>query len=129
MPPIPSIGSPMAYLSDWSSQPGSFPAVALYIERRFNTGPSPAPGLVMQHDNVISEQARPLTPQRPTDTPLEMPTVSRAMTFLSRVFRLRCPHCGNGAVLLWNGGVRERCSGCQLRFQRGDSNYFFGAMF
>lgn len=30
---------------------------------------------------------------------------------------------------MWNGGVRERCSGCRLRFQRGDSNYFFGAMF
>jgi uncharacterized protein (DUF983 family) len=71
----------------------------------------------------------PLTPQRPTDTPLEMPTLARLPRFLSRLFRLRCPHCGQGAVLKWDGSVLARCSSCHFRYQRGDSNYFFGAMF
>lgn len=51
------------------------------------------------------------------------------LRFLSRLFRLRCPHCGAGFVLTWTGSVRPRCSDCQLRFQRGDGHYFFGAMF
>jgi uncharacterized protein (DUF983 family) len=42
---------------------------------------------------------------------------------------LRCPHCGGGAVLTWKGAVRARCSRCNLRFQRSDNNYFFGAVF
>ena len=58
-----------------------------------------------------------------------MPSVSRALVFLSRVARLRCPHCGRGRVLTLNGSVRERCDGCNLRFNRGDRHYFGGAMF
>lgn len=63
------------------------------------------------------------------DASLDMPTLSRGTTILGRLLRLRCPHCGTGAVLRWDGGVRERCAGCNLRFQRGDGHYFFGAMF
>lgn len=29
----------------------------------------------------------------------------------------------------WSGAVHERCTGCNLRFQRSDGHYFFGAMF
>jgi hypothetical protein len=34
-----------------------------------------------------------------------------------------------GAVLKRSGGVRRRCQGCNLRFERSDENYFSGAMF
>jgi uncharacterized protein (DUF983 family) len=64
-----------------------------------------------------------------TDTPLDMPSLSRALRLLRRGLLLRCPHCGHGAVLSRTGGVRERCSGCNLRFERGPRNYFSGAMF
>jgi uncharacterized protein (DUF983 family) len=68
-------------------------------------------------------------PARNTDTPLELPSAARGLTFLSRLLRLRCPHCGNGAVLSWSGTVLDRCSVCGFRFARSDQNYFFGAMF
>jgi uncharacterized protein (DUF983 family) len=68
-------------------------------------------------------------PERATDTPLEMPSVSRALVVLSRIVRLSCPHCGRGHVLKLNGSVRERCNVCNLRFNRGDRHYFGGAMF
>jgi uncharacterized protein (DUF983 family) len=42
---------------------------------------------------------------------------------------LRCPHCGNGRALTWTGRIPDRCSGCNLRFKRGDQNYFSGSMF
>jgi uncharacterized protein (DUF983 family) len=64
-----------------------------------------------------------------TNPPLEVPTTGRALRILGRLARLRCPHCGVGRVLKWDGGVHMRCSGCNLRFQRGDGHYFFGAMF
>ena len=86
---------------------------------------SPLRSQPMHRQDTVAPE---LLPGR-TDTPLEMPTMRRSMTVLSRVLRLRCPHCGTGPVLEWNGGVRERCSSCGLRYQRGDRNYFFGAVF
>jgi uncharacterized membrane protein YqjE len=29
----------------------------------------------------------------------------------------------------WTGRMHERCRACNLRFRRGDANYFSGAMF
>lgn len=71
------------------------------------------------------------TPERPAagSTPLEVPSAARGTQILARLLRLRCPNCGKGKVLKWDGGVLERCAGCNLRFQRGDGHYFFGAMF
>jgi uncharacterized protein (DUF983 family) len=48
---------------------------------------------------------------------------------LRRTLALRCPHCGGGAVLRWQGSVRSRCASCNLRYERSDENYFSGAMF
>lgn len=67
--------------------------------------------------------------QRATDTPLAHPSLGRALVTLSRILRLRCPHCGEGRVLKWSGAVHERCASCNLRFNRGDRHYFGGAMF
>jgi uncharacterized protein (DUF983 family) len=66
---------------------------------------------------------------RNTETPLELPTARRTVLLLARLLRLRCPHCGGGAVLEWKVAVRERCSACGFRYERSDDNYFQGAMF
>lgn len=66
---------------------------------------------------------------RTTESPLELPTVGRAFVLLGRVLRLRCPHCGRGAVLTRRAGVRHRCAVCGLRFERSDDGYFSGAMY
>lgn len=69
------------------------------------------------------------SPRRATDTPLEMPSFARGLVAVSRMLRLRCPHCGTGAVLQWNLSLHERCPSCNLRYNRGDRHYFGGAMF
>ncbi len=79
----------------------------------------------MYRNDARRAEAAPASPMKP----LEVPSVSRGTLLASRVVRLRCPNCGVGRVLKWDGGVRERCSACNLRFQRGDGHYFFGAMF
>jgi len=48
---------------------------------------------------------------------------------LRRTVRLRCPHCGIGAVMTWRGSIHRRCASCNFRFERSDENYFAGAMF
>jgi uncharacterized protein (DUF983 family) len=58
-----------------------------------------------------------------------MPSAGRALRIVARVFRLRCPHCGGGAVLDRRARVHERCSRCNFRFERSEDNYFMGAMF
>lgn len=66
---------------------------------------------------------------RTTESPLELPTVGRACVLLGRVLRLRCPHCGRGAVLTRRASMRQRCAACGLRFERSDDGYFSGAMY
>lgn len=60
---------------------------------------------------------------------MEIPSVGRAFRLLGRVLRLRCPHCGRGAVLIGWSGVRERCVACGFHYERSDDSYFMGAMF
>jgi uncharacterized protein (DUF983 family) len=64
-----------------------------------------------------------------TETPLEMPSVGRFFSLMTRALRFRCPHCGKGYVLTRSGSVRIQCSVCGLRFQRSSDDYFSGAMF
>lgn len=68
-------------------------------------------------------------PTRSTETPLQLPSMGMTFRLLGRVFRLRCPHCGRGAVLTRKAAVRERCASCGFRFERSEDNYFMGAMF
>lgn len=58
-----------------------------------------------------------------------MPTASAAALMLRRLVRLRCPHCGEGAVLSRRGTIVRRCPSCNFRYERSDENYFAGAMF
>ena len=73
-------------------------------------------------------------PSRTTESALTLPSVGRTLRLVGRALRLRCPHCGQGAVLArWRVGqpwgvVRERCAVCGFRFERSDDRYFAGAM-
>ncbi|MBC8087070.1 MAG: DUF983 domain-containing protein [Phycisphaerae bacterium] len=64
-----------------------------------------------------------------TESPLEMPSFKRTTLYMGRALRFRCPNCGEGKVLGGWGAVRERCSHCNLRFERSGPEYFTGAMF
>jgi len=79
----------------------------------------------------MSTSSRPKqpTPRRTTDSALSLPSAGRVASLLWRLVRLRCPHCGEGRVLGRWGKVRDRCTGCNFRYQRSDENYFSGAMF
>jgi len=46
---------------------------------------------------------------------------------ISRALRRRCPRCGNAGI--WTSFFRTRteCPHCGLRFDRGESDYFYGA--
>lgn len=72
-------------------------------------------------------------PPRSTDSALYIPSLGRGALLLGRALRLRCPHCGGGAVLQgWHprqwGTAHEQCEGCGFRFARSDERYFAGAM-
>ncbi|MGV3710034.1 MAG: DUF983 domain-containing protein [Gemmatimonas sp.] len=67
--------------------------------------------------------------QGTTETPLAMPTLRRALLFLSRAVRFRCPNCGQGPVMRGWGTTHERCSHCNFKYARSGPEYFTGAMF
>ncbi len=46
--------------------------------------------------------------KRTTDSPLHLPRAPRCVSPAAS-FKLRCPHCGNGAVMKWSGAVHRRC--------------------
>jgi uncharacterized protein (DUF983 family) len=86
----------------------------------------------MNHDFEQSgwpHVSRPKLAERTSDTPMRLPGMRDLLRGLQLALRLRCPHCGQGAVLTRWGGVRKRCRDCRFRFERTDDNYFGGAMF
>jgi uncharacterized protein (DUF983 family) len=48
------------------------------------------------------------------------------LRLLGRAGRLRCPRCGAPGVFAGWFRMRERCPGCDLRFERGEEGYFIG---
>ena len=69
------------------------------------------------------------SPNRTTESGMDMPSLGRLFQVAWRSCTLRCPHCGGGRVLRSFNVVHERCSACGFRFCRSDDNYFSGAMF
>ena len=45
-----------------------------------------------------------------------------------RAVRRRCPHCGAGPVTVRWLGLVPACPGCGLRLDRGEHDYFLGAI-
>jgi uncharacterized protein (DUF983 family) len=59
---------------------------------------------------------------------LDLPAPRWLVRSAWRAFRLRCPSCGRGPVLVHWLRLRERCGSCGLALERGESDYFIGAM-
>ena len=50
------------------------------------------------------------------------------LRMFARALRLRCPHCGGGPVTVRWFGLVPACPRCRLRMDRGEADYFLGAM-
>jgi uncharacterized protein (DUF983 family) len=54
--------------------------------------------------------------------------VSRVLRMYGRALLLRCPSCGGGPVRRSWLAMHPRCAGCGLRTERGEEDFFLGAM-
>ncbi len=54
--------------------------------------------------------------------------VGRGLTLYARALRLRCPHCGRGSLRGSWLKMRRNCPACGLRSERGEEDFFLGAM-
>ena len=54
--------------------------------------------------------------------------MGRLLLGFARALRLCCPHCGARPVTHRWFGLVERCPGCRLRLDRGEPDYFLGAI-
>ena len=66
--------------------------------------------------------------ERISKSGLQLPRGREALRLFGRALTLRCPHCGGGPVLQHWLKLRVRCGTCGLRLQRGEHDYFVGAM-
>ena len=47
---------------------------------------------------------------------------------LSRALRMRCPYCGHRPIRRGFGELVDRCAGCGVAFEQGESGFYVGAM-
>ena len=52
----------------------------------------------------------------------------RGLRMFARALRRRCPQCGVGPVTVRWFGLADACPGCALRLDRGEHDYFLGAI-
>lgn len=52
----------------------------------------------------------------------------RTLILLGRTLRLVCPHCGHGSLRGSWLGLRRSCPACGLQLDRGEPDYWLGAM-
>jgi len=64
-------------------------------------------------------------PPTPVDDPVQL-SPSRALTFLFRACRLRCPNCGGGPLFSRWVKMRAACPSCHLLLDRGEADHFLG---
>ena len=65
---------------------------------------------------------------KPTEAGLRIASPKRALLLLARALRLRCPNCGRGRVMASWFRLRPRCQSCGLQLERGEHDYFLGAI-
>lgn len=63
------------------------------------------------------------------DQPVTHPDISphSPMKLLGRALLLRCPNCGGKHIFTGFFDLKERCPGCGMLLERGESDYFLGA--
>ena len=54
--------------------------------------------------------------------------MKRALVMFARALRRRCPNCGAGPVIARWIHTRPACPRCRLRLDRGEPDYFLGAI-
>jgi len=54
--------------------------------------------------------------------------MTRVLSVFARALRRRCPNCGARPVTVGWFGLLLACPQCHLRLDRGDSDYFVGAL-
>jgi uncharacterized protein (DUF983 family) len=54
--------------------------------------------------------------------------MKRALAMFARALRRRCPNCGAGPVIARWIHTRPACPRCRLRLDRGEPDYFLGAI-
>ena len=52
----------------------------------------------------------------------------RGLRVFARAFRRRCPNCGAGPLTVRWFGLQPACPGCGFRPERGEEDFFLGAM-
>src|SRR5690349_1084566 len=52
----------------------------------------------------------------------------RGLRMFARALRRRCPQCGAGPVTVRWFGLADACPRCALRLDRGEDDYFLGAI-
>ena len=72
---------------------------------------------------MTDTQRPPAPPRHPEELSL-----GRAMKLYGRALRLRCPHCGEGRIKGSWMKMRRVCPACGLRTDRGEEDFFLGAM-
>ena len=65
---------------------------------------------------------------RPTEAGLELGGRKRVLLLFGRALRLRCPNSGREPVMASWFKVRPSCSSCGIHFERGEHDYYLGAM-
>ncbi|HYW50825.1 MAG TPA: DUF983 domain-containing protein [Gemmatimonadaceae bacterium] len=63
-----------------------------------------------------------------TESAMAVPSWRQLFRLMGRALRLRCPHCGIGAVLRPYATVNDHCAHCGFRFTRSSDSYYSGAM-
>lgn len=77
----------------------------------------------------MTSEHRSESPSRPTERQIDeqIMDVRRAVPLFWRASRLRCPNCGARGIFASWTELRPECSGCGLRLNRGEPDYFIGA--
>lgn len=65
---------------------------------------------------------------RPLALDPEELSVRRALRLYRRAVLLRCPHCGGGPIVASWFRMRPQCPECDIRMNRGEEDFFLGAM-
>lgn len=63
-----------------------------------------------------------------SDLTLTVPSAGGVLRLLARSLTLRCPHCGGRPILVHWFRLRQRCGACHELLERGEHDYFLGAM-
>jgi uncharacterized protein (DUF983 family) len=58
----------------------------------------------------------------------EVRSKGRGLRLYGRALRLRCPHCGEGSIKGTWMKMKRTCPACGLRTERGEEDFFLGAM-